>query len=163
LQRILLLSAHLDEDAHDLITELECVREWTPTQHLRWRLRSSRSCRSARISLLCAAAPDKPWIGDSTQYGTGKTRVLVPMLILDLMSSEGLVASHASVDHRRSYGLLQDRSCFICTACETLSLQFQRGIPLDEMRARQLSDEISRCREHLGCVVVTLNTETLCC
>jgi hypothetical protein len=43
------------------------------------------------------------------------------------------------------------------------SLQFQRGIPLDEMRARQLSDEISRCREHLGCVVVTLNTETLCC
>jgi hypothetical protein len=34
LQRI--LSVHSDEDAHALITELECVREWNPTQHLRW-------------------------------------------------------------------------------------------------------------------------------
>jgi hypothetical protein len=83
------------------------------------RLRSKGSCRSARISCYVQQLQTNPGSVIQLNMGLGKTRVLVPMLILDLMSSRRTGRVRMPVDHRRSYGLLQDRSCFICT-CETL-------------------------------------------
>jgi hypothetical protein len=134
------------------------VREWTPTQHLRWlafEVEQELQIRPNQFAIV-QQLQTNPGSVIQLNMGLGKTRVLVPMLILDLMSSErtGRVSMLPSIIGE---AMAYFRIVLVSSVqhVKLFSLPFQRGIPLDEMRARQLSDEVSRCREHLGCVVVT--------
>jgi hypothetical protein len=153
-----ILSVHPDEDAHALLTELECVREWNPTQHLRWlafEVEQELQIRPNQFAIV-QQLQTNPGSVIQLNMGLGKTRVLVPMLILDLMPSKstGRVCMLPSII---SEAMAYFRIVLVSSVqhVKLFSLQFQRSIPLDAKRARQLSDEIARCREHLGCVVVT--------
>jgi hypothetical protein len=85
-----------------------------------------------------------------------QTRVLVPLLILDLMSSNsvGRVNMLPSII---SEALAYYRTVLVSSVqnVKLFSLPFDRGIPLDDNRSLQLSDEIARCKEQGGCFVVT--------
>jgi hypothetical protein len=82
--------------------------------------------------------------------------VLVPLLILDLMSSKsvGRVNMLASII---SEALAYYRTVLVSSVqnVKLFSLPFDRGIPLDDNRSLQLSDEIAKCKEQGGCFVVT--------
>jgi hypothetical protein len=156
LQRI--ITAHRDEDSDSLITELECVREWNPTHHLTWLAFEVEQRLQIRPNqfVIVQQLLKKPGSVIQLNMGLGKTRVLVPMLILELMSSKStgrLNMLPSIISEAMDYF----RTVLVSSVphVKLFSLPFHRGIPLDAMRARQLSDDMARCSEHLGCLVVT--------
>jgi hypothetical protein len=88
--------------------------------------------------------------------GRGKTRVLVPMLILDGLSSNAItrvnilpqIVQEATEYYRLTLtASIQHVRLFL--------FPFQRDLALDETIASQISDEIGRCRTLNACIIAT--------
>ena len=86
----------------------------------------------------------------------GKTRVLVPMLILEYMSNEGIARVnmlpsiiHEAMDYYRAVLVASVQNI------KLFSLPFTRDICLDSAFANLLQDEIEKCKAYEGCFVVT--------
>jgi len=78
------------------------------------------------------------------------------MLILELMSSSSI--GRVNVLPSIIYEAMNYYRATLASSVQGVklfSLPFDRGVPLDERLAWQLSDEITKCKEHLGCLVVT--------
>jgi hypothetical protein len=156
-----ILAMHLGGNAQTLVAELECIRKWKPTQHVRWlafEVEQQIQIRPHQF-VVVKQLQNKPGSVIQLNMGLGKTRILVPLLILDLMSSDSIarinmlasIVGEALAHFRKSLV----SSVLSVQHVKIFSLPFSRDIPLDGMIASQLSDEIARCREHLGCLVVT--------
>jgi hypothetical protein len=90
------------------------------------------------------------------QNRMGKTRVLVPMLLLELASNEYLTRLnvlpsiiHEAIDFYRRVlvASIQHVKLFV--------LPFHRDLPLEEQNVHGLSKELELCREQLGFLVVS--------
>jgi Protein of unknown function (DUF3638) len=146
-------------DMHGAIAELHCIREWSPFEHPRWlafEVEQQLQIRPYQFSIVDQLLHDR---GSAVQLnmGLGKTRVLVPMLVLEWIAKDSELTRlnvlpsilHEAIDFYRNVlvASLQGIKLF--------SLPFQRDFPLETDEALVLTDELTTCKRHNGFLVVT--------
>jgi hypothetical protein len=100
---------------------------------------------------------EKPGSCTQLNMGLGKTRVMLPMLILELSKSRDNTVRvtalssiiHEAMEHMRAVLVASVQNVRV------YSMPFNRDNPLDELHAALLTEELARCRDHLGCLIVT--------
>lgn len=157
LQRILELDPTKDELL--LLDELQCVREWTPTSHPRWlafeveQQIQIRPDQYRTVQLLLK----NPGTMVQLNMGKGKTRVLVPMLVLEWATKAQSLTTrlnvlpaiiHETVAYFRNVLMASTQYIRIYT------LPFHRRIPLDKSNSDVIADEIVRCCEDPSGIMV---------
>lgn len=150
---------HGSNDIHGVIAELDCIRGWCPFEHPRWlafEVEQQLQIRPYQFSIVDQLLHDR---GSLVQLnmGLGKTRVLVPMLVLEWIEKNSALTRlnvltsiiHEAMDYYRNVlvASLQGVKLF--------SLPFQRDFPLGTEEALVLTDELSSCKHHNGFLVVT--------
>lgn len=147
------------QDKYPLMAELECVREWDPFEHPRWlafEVEQELQIRPYQFSVVQQLL-ENPGAVTQLNMGLGKTRVLLPMLLLELaQSSDSIVRVNALpsiIDEAINYY----RSILVASVqhLRVFSLPFNRNNALDQVCSRILSQEMTRCRDHFGCLIVT--------
>jgi hypothetical protein len=88
--------------------------------------------------------------------GAGKTRVLVPMLILEYTSLEAICRVNV-LPSIANEAMAYFRTVLVASFLhvQLFSMPFHRDIPLDDSLAGRLTDTMRRCKENRGCFVVT--------
>jgi hypothetical protein len=144
---------------HALIGEFECVREWNPFEHPKWlafEVEQQMQIRPCQYSIVRQLL-EKPGSCTQLNMGLGKTRVMLPMLVLELSQSKETTVRvtalsaiiHEAMEHMQTVLVASVQNVRVC------SLPFNRENPLDEEHAAILTEELARCRDHLGCLIVT--------
>ena len=85
-------TAHEGDD-HAVISEIDCVREWNADEHLRWlafEVEQAIQIRPEQYLITRQLLENRASIVQ-LNMGLGKTRVILPMLIMELLSQKELV------------------------------------------------------------------------
>ena len=146
-------------DLHALQAELDCIREWNPFLHPRWiafEVEQRLQIRPHQFTIVQQLLSDR---GTCTQLnmGLGKTRVLLPMLILELAQTKKEVVRVNVLSSIFHDGLDYFRTALVASVQQVrvFTLPFNRDISLDEYHSRLLTEEMARCKESVGCLFVT--------
>ena len=145
---------------HDMLVELDCIREWDPFEHPRWlafETEQQLQIRPYQYSVVRQLLANR---GTCTQLnmGLGKTRVLLPMLILELVSSPEKrvvrVTALSSImreatEHMRSVLVASIQNVRIYT------LPFHRDNALTSSHSSALTEQLEQCKEYHGCMLLT--------
>lgn len=158
--------ASTERKSDELIQDLRCVRNWEPSKHPRWvafeveQMIQIRPKQYTTVQQLLT----NPGSVIQLNMGEGKTRVLVPMLIMELCKHQGKKARvnllpeifHEALNYyRRTIGSsVQDIKLF--------TLPFQRDFVLDKKSSNILSDEMRRCWSQNGCLMMTPQHQIPC-
>lgn len=150
--------AACEKNEQVLLTEIQCSREWSPFRYPRWLAFEVEQQLQIRPNQYSIVRQLQETSGSVIQLnmGLGKTRVLVPMLILDLMAKDkiGRIILLGSI---KGEALEYYRDVLVASLqhVKIFTMPFRREIPLEEDCAQALSNEIYLCKEHHGCFVVT--------
>jgi hypothetical protein len=151
---------HLDSQKEKLalVDEFECIREWGPHDHPRWfafEVEQQLQIRPYQYQVVRQLL-DEPGSMVQLNMGLGKTRVLVPMLVLEWASKDWLTRLnvlpqiiHEAIEFYRKSLVSSVQSIQLYT------LPFHRSMALDASNESILSDELRRCKESNGILVVT--------
>eukprot|EP00977_Amphora_coffeiformis_P029239 scaffold39593_cov176-Amphora_coffeaeformis.AAC.1 len=154
-----LITATEAQDQNALVQELRCVRHWSPFEHPRWlafEVEQGIQIRPQQYSTVKQLLQN-PGSAIQLNMGQGKTRVLVPMLIMEMCKKRRnkvrvnllLAVFHEAIHYYRRSLAASKQSIKIFT------IPFQRDFVLDESSAKLLSDEMTRCWTQGGCLFVT--------
>jgi hypothetical protein len=149
----------LNIHAHALLGEMECVREWNPFEHPKWlafEAEQQIQIRPYQYSIVKQLL-ENPGSCTQLNMGLGKTRVMLPMLVLELSQTTDSTVRvtalsaivHEAMEHMRSVLVASVQNVRV------FSMPFNRDNSLDKQHAAVLTEELARCRDHLGCLIVT--------
>ncbi|KAL3918407.1 MAG: hypothetical protein SGILL_004248, partial [Bacillariaceae sp.] len=147
-----------EKEQRALVEEFECIREWSPFDHPRWlafEVEQQLQIRPYQYKVVRQLL-DEPGSMVQLNMGMGKTRVLVPMLILEWASTEWLTRLnvlpqilHEAVEYYRKALVSSVQTMKLFT------LPFHRSMTLDVSNESIISDELRLCHELNGFLVVS--------
>ena len=152
----LLLGHHGSET--ELIQELQCIRTWSPTSHTHWlafEVEQQIQIRPEQYSIVRQLLSTR---GSVVQLdmGMGKTRVLVPMLILEMISEQTLcrvnVLPGILKEALNYYKVVMSASVL---RVRLFVLPFDRSVAFDQTKVSLLNDQFALARKHHGCFIMT--------
>lgn len=147
------------QDEHGLITELECVRKWDAFKHPRWlafEVEQEIQIRPYQF-IVVQQLLDNPGTITQLSMGLGKTRVLLPMLLLELAQSKTSIVRINVLPSIINEAIDYYRSALVASVqnLRVFSLPFHRDTPLGDTQSQLLSQVMQQCRDLFGCLIVT--------
>ena len=139
--------------------ELQVHRNWDPRQYPSWlcfEVEARLQIRPRQASI-AQRLIDNP--GDIVQLnmGEGKTRVVLPMLVLhwSFFGASGAIRLHfLSALFHEAFGVLHDRLCASSFGLKLFRLPFHRQVELSGDKVAAIRDTLLHCRRVNGLVLV---------
>jgi len=157
LQRMALIAE--DCNAPELERELrEVGREWSVTQHPQWLVFEVEQQLQIRRMQYCVAkyCIDTPGAITQLNMGEGKTRVILPMLVLHLAQPNRLVRLHfLSQLIGEAYFYLHRHLTASIMCRRLLHLPFHRGVKLTVQDVQVVRDCLVRCMRAHGAIFIS--------
>ncbi|CAJ1961699.1 unnamed protein product [Cylindrotheca closterium] len=144
----------------ELIQELECTRIWDPKQYPRWlafEVEQQLQIRPEQFKTVDQLLTESTGSVIQLNMGSGKTRVMVPMLILELCRQQRKLARINVLPSILQEALLFYQQSLVASVQHTkiFTLPFIRDFDIDEFSVKILDEEMRRCYMHGGCLIVT--------
>jgi len=151
------MQQHDEADPGALIDELICTREWEPAEHLKWlafEVEQQIQIRPYQYHTV-RQLMENPGTMVQLNMGLGKTRVLVPMLVMQELDEKHLIRLsvlpailHEAVEFYR-------KTLTASALCINLyTMPFHRNVGLDAETSEALTDEIQSCIKNNGFLVL---------
>lgn len=154
-----LVRARRQGNDSEWLQEMRCVRNWDPVMHQRWLVFEVEQMLQIRPKqyITIKRLLDNPGSAIQLNMGQGKTRVLVPMLILELCKNQGQKARVNLLPAIFHEALQYFRLSLVASvhSVNLFTLPFQRSFVLNQKTSNLLADEMRRCWTLGGCLVVT--------
>mmetsp|Transcript_14460 Transcript_14460/g.35020 ORF Transcript_14460/g.35020 Transcript_14460/m.35020 type:complete len:2021 (-) Transcript_14460:63-6125(-) len=151
-------NAYLSNDNNSAIKDLECYREWDPILYRRWlafEVEHRLQIRPYQYDIVKQLL-DNPGSMIQLNMGEGKTRVLVPMIILAWTGEPFLTRLNVlpPIFHE-AVGYYRNALVASVQGIKLYTLPFNRKIILEKKHAGLLTNEIDQCRKTNGVMVVS--------
>ena len=148
-------------NSQQIIKEL-CVRTWPVEEHPEWLVFEVFAQLQIRPLQYYVANSIIKGIGNNTgpiiqlNMGEGKTRVILPMLILHWRKSEKLIRlNFLSSLIQEAFNYLQQNLCSSVIDCKLFHLPFSRDVHVNEEQAMIMYNSLKFCQSTRGVLFVT--------
>ncbi|CAB9504630.1 Protein of unknown function (DUF3645) [Seminavis robusta] len=144
---------------NEVLEEARCKRNWDSRQHIEWlvfEVEQELQIRPFQYSIVKQLLENNHTM-IQLNMGQGKTSVLVPMLLLELVNTSqdvirvNMLSSIIHVAKEKYKAMLQSSVQYL----KIRTLPFTRSAPLDKHHQEIISQELTRCGKEKCCVLVT--------
>lgn len=144
----------------ELVQELRCTRIWKHSDYPRWlafEVEQQLQIRPEQFKTVQQLLQRPCGSVIQLNMGSGKTRVMVPMLVLELGRQKRKLVRINVLSSILQEALLFYQQCLVASVQNTklFALPFVRDHDINEFKVKILDEELRRCHLFGGCLIMT--------